>query len=407
MNRIFSFLLARVSVIVTVLLFVSCSNNIQIVPKFLFKLPLGVLPGEFKHWNQSITTKLDNVITVHKNIFYIGNGSRILKMSSNGYLLDYIANDAYLVDQDQNFAVTTDNTLVESRYGSQIPFTGYPLYEVQDIAVDSRGRLIFTNAIFKPSEEVTHYKNNGDDEVYLLIYDEEKVLYNILRDGKHKYFGSTNGLYVKSNDDIVFISQENQSYVVFIMDNEGHTKEKLIFPLGEYPEYITNNTKTNSNEYQYFGIINSIVPSVKKNYIYVHFYYYKYIFDSYSDSILDLPLFASRIYVVNSRTGVYEDFIDVPFLQDQNLLLVSVLVDESLVLVNYTQEFSEYTLSNILSPQVLFLSSSGRTTKFNLEIPQIDFYDSEFTFDELGNIAAYFLLKDRIEVYRWRIRRNF
>lgn len=396
-------------------LIISCDNqhiNTK-KPRFLFSLPLGTLPGEFKHWHKKINSITGNTLIIRDGVFYIGNGNRVLKLSSNGYLLDFIANYPIIEDFEDGKKIintnVTENYMGRNDMFDDIPYYQYPLYWVSNLAVDSQNRLLIANTLLNPYDyNFSFDQQNGGNTVSLLVYQDNKVQYNIVREGEEKNFNSVVGLYTKHNDNIVLISKDDKlSYTAYIMDKEGRLIKKILFPYGQFPRYthltdVLDNSDTESN--MIFGIIKTIVPSNKRDYLYVQFEYYKRIYDIYGESLSQIDILSSRIYLLNINTGEYEKVIEIPSNKANGtyFTLYNVLSNESLILASYIDERIQDTLSNLLSPHILVMTASGKIKQeYYLELPMVEFFNLNFGVDNKGNIGAFFLLKDRVEVYWW------
>lgn len=390
----------------------SCNSTDTVTPRYLFSLRLGVLPGEFKQWSKSLKVKVENHFVTKSGIFYLANGDRILKISSNGYLLDYIANDPVLNRESGEGA----NSITIQNNESSIPFVAYPLDKVNALSVDSKGRIIMVNTVFDSNLSEAYFTDDTfANNNHLLIYDKGNIRNTIVQDGEGKISSAVKELYIQKDDSIVLITREPTIYMVYIMDSGGRLSQKIAVPIYKYPD-ITGQLDNEKGEkssratlnqaVNVIGVLKNVVPSYQKKYLYVQVNYYKQIQESDGDP-LEIDFLSTKVFRIDMERNVYDREVPIPvaYAKD-NLNLLQINKKEQLVLVRYftdtTGDNNEKLDANQLRPTIFFINQDGKKKReLRLDMPDITFYDYMFDVDEEGNVAGYFVLLDRVEFYWW------
>lgn len=379
---------------------VGCGSK-AIAPNFLFSLPLGTLPGEFKHWDRNLQKKNTSNMVFRNGVFYFSNGNRIFSVSSNGYLLDYIVNDPLLLQSYKEGSNILQGT---------IPFKVYPLQSIKDMAITSNGTLIIAEHTIDDSNKEIYFKKNiASINNSLLLYNQGTIQNVVIQDGTGKIVGATERIYALLNGMIALIAKEELGYTVYILDEKGRLLQKLVFDKNKFPSYtdvIYNDDESDvyQNSDNVIGMLKTIVPSYDGKHLFVQFDYYRYDTTNKND-LLTIDLFDSKIYRVNIAEHNYDKKIDIPSIYiEKNITLVRATSKGELMLVGYFNDIDKETKEALyMSPVIVYLSKQGIMKKEKiLQMPDVEYDDIVFNYDEYGNIASYFLLKDRIEVYFWK-----
>ncbi len=360
------------SICIVITLFISCQKNTFYSANFAFSMPIGVLDGEFQSWGRDFYQYNPSTITMNNNIFFIANGNRIMKFSSNGVLLN-----------------TIDNAVLNNDIGN-----------ITLLAVDSNERIIFANAL--SSDDVSSYVPINDMEQalsQLFAYSVDGNTLHIGREGQKNYdFFSILAIDILIEDTIAIFSSEKNGKVMYVFNNNGRLENRTYFSSSLYPKYPL---AINASDQYIYGVINKVVASFNVDALLVQVDYYTYEKESNSEVTTSIDFFDSLIYTLDLQTGEYTDYIKLSFSPTESLELQ--FADEKSRLVFFSYGVGEdATLSNN-APNVLVFDKKGNIENIIIPVlPDIEFVFAEYNISKDGFLSALFLEENQASVYWWK-----
>ena len=356
---------------IIVILLSSCQKNTTYSANFAFSMPIGVLDGEFQSWKRDFHQYNPSVITMNNNIFFIANGDKIMKFSSNGVLLSII-----------------DSTLINYELGS-----------ITLMAVDSNENIVFANIIANNDTSYSSFVNNEERAfAQLFAYSMDGSVLHFGRLGQKNYdFFSIHSIDVLAENTISVFSSEKNEKVMYLFDNNGITKNKTHFSSSLYPEYPFINDVPN----QMYGVINKVISSFNVDSLLVQVDYYTYEKDEGTEVITNIDFFDSLIYTLDLQTGEYTDYTVLSFSSIEFLELQFVDEKSRFIFFNYDENKDNSISKNI--PNIFIFDKKGNIeTVDTFVLPDIEFIFSKYNISRDGFMSALFLEEDKVSVYWWK-----
>lgn len=354
------------------ILFFSCAKTYTYEPEFAFSMPLGVLDGEFQSWGESIYEYHGASIVMDNGIFYVANGSRIMRFSSKGILLDIITSKK--MNQE--------------------------LGNIEKLAVGANERIFFSNFIESEALPITSISNDLEKGLtQLLMYANDGSTRRYGLTGQKNFdFSSINIIEVLNNDIIAVQSVEKKRKALYFFEIDGTLLNKTFFPDFFYPEYPLKK----NNLPLLYGTISNVFPSQNLKRLYVQVNYYTYEKDEITDSILRISLYDTLIFTMDLGTGEYSEYIALAYKPIENLELELVTAGSKLVFFDYSQH--KENGSPLILPRIVVFDRKGNLdTVFTLDLPMIDFVDIRYNINKYGYVAAMFFENKQVSVYWWKL----
>ncbi len=364
----------------------SCAlRSHQIEAEYLFSIPLGVLPGEFKVWKSS-SVPYRSSFFMRNGVFYIGNTNRIMVFSSTGLLINFIA---------PSYEPSYGNILQYSTKG--IPYYSYPIGLVGEIVSDASGKIIFSNTL------ISEAKFNTTDYavVQLLIYENNEMKKILGRIGKEQFnFLSVKNIFIRNNSQIVVLNKDETSSTLYFFDKKGYMVKSVFFKDGRFPVYPQERYKESiAKSTKIKAIPIAIVPSPNREIVYVHINYYNLISDEgKGENVQQVQFRRTIVYAFNTISRKYSKMIDIPSISSSHVLR-KVMNNGNMVFlgVEVSEEQKQYF-------SVVLASQEGKELRhYNLFFPLDDYISYEATLNSSGKLGAYFVGDERVDVFWWNL----
>jgi hypothetical protein len=290
----------------------SCSRTgiNSIAREDLFSLEIGRLEDQLALYSMEGDRGMSRLgLTMREGLFYIsdGNGNKVVNYNSYGDLLFMVYNDESNPAPLDLRTNSGGNTTV-----TRWAFT-YPLREPGQIAVDSRKHIYVEDRL---PDDRYGYDAEGKallDSVVLHFDQEGRFVEYIGQEGiGGSPFSRIAGLYTSMRDELVVVCRQTTGWTVYWYESGGNIfsvlqlKNNAIPVPADWPEVSSS--------------VDAIMASPDSRELYLKVDYYRDIYDDSTNTRTGTEPDSSLIWIIDMKTGVYLDCLEVPFLEQTTVV---------------------------------------------------------------------------------------
>jgi hypothetical protein len=285
-------------------------NQTSIAREDLFTLEIGRLEDQLALYGLEGDRGISRVgLAMRDGLFYIsdGNGDKIVRYNSYGDLLFMVYND------ESNPAPLSLKTNIEdSSTVTRWAFT-YPLREPGRITVDSRKHIYAEDRL--PDERYSYdSENKALLDSIVLHFDQDGRFVEYLGQGGSGGipFSRIAGLYTSLQDELVVVCRQTTGWTVYWYSPEGEIlsvlqlKNNAVPIPADWPKVATN--------------VDAIMAAPDSRHLYIKIDSYRDIYDDSTNIRTGTEPDSSLIWVMDVESGAYVDCLEVPFLEQTELI---------------------------------------------------------------------------------------